>query len=137
MEKYHNNPALQYLFILCLGLALILSQTNRLHMHLQHDDHSSVASGHIVGVHTTTTLHDVDLTDHHDGNHHSTAIDISPDNLIKKTNILNPLVLILLFIGLFLYLPRLICLPRQRRYKTQFIPCNYLLHPPLRAPPVK
>jgi len=142
MEKYCNNSLLKnsllkYLLLLCLSLALILSQANRLHMHLQHDDHSSVATGHIVDVHKTTILHDIDLADHQDGGHHSTTIDISPDNLVKKTNLLNPLVLILLFIGLFLYLPRLTCLPRKRLYKELFNPCYYLLHPPLRAPPVK
>jgi len=134
MEKFHDNPVLQYLLVLGISFALILSQTNRLHMHLQHDHHSTVE--HIVNVHTTTTLHDVDLADDH-GDHHSTIIDISPDNLVKKTNVLNPLVLILLFIGLFLYLPRLTCLPRQRLYKKLFISCYYFLHPPLRAPPLK
>jgi len=137
MDKTPNNPVFRILLILCLSLALLMAQTNRMHMHLEHDDHSSVASGHIVDVHTTSTLHDFDLTDHHDDDQHSAAIDVSPDNLNQKVNLLNPLVLILLFIGLFLYLPRLICLPRQRRYQTLFIPCNYLLHPPLRAPPVK
>jgi len=136
MEKYPNNSIFQYLLVLCLSLALVLSQANRLHMHLQHEDHSPVASGHIVDVHTASTLHDFDLADHHE-NHHPAAIDISPDNLIKKTNLLNPLVLILIFIGLFLYIPRLVCLPRQRRYKTLFIPCSYLLQPPLRAPPLQ
>ena len=136
MENHHNNPVLQYLLILCLSLALILSQTSRLHMHLQHDDHSSVASGHIVDVHTTTIQHDMDLADHHD-DHHTAAIDINTDNLVKKTSSLNPLVLILLFLGLFLYLSRLINLPRLRRNQTLFTSCYYLLHPPLRAPPVK
>lgn len=136
MEKYQNNPISHYLLVLCLSLALILSQTNRLHMHLQHDDHSSVASGHIVDVHTTTIQHDMDLADRHN-DHHTAAIDINTDNLVKKTHSLNPLVLILFVIGLFLYLPRLISLPRSRSYQTLFISCYYLLHPPLRAPPVK
>lgn len=136
MKKHHNNPVLQYLLVLCISFALILSQTNLLHMHLQHDDHSSGVSGHVINVHTSTLLHDVDLAGHH-GDHHSAAIDVTPDNLVKKTNSLNPLVLILLFLGLVLYKPLLICLPRQRLYQTLFTSCYYLLHPPLRAPPVK
>ena len=136
MENDHNNSVLRYLLVLCLSLALILSQASRLHMHVQHDDHSSVASGHVVNVHTATLLHDLNLTDHH-GDHHVAAIDVSTDNLVKKTNSLNPLVLILLCIGLFLYLPHLISLPRQRRFQTLFTYCYYLFNPPLRAPPVK
>ena len=136
MERLHNNPVLQYILVLCLSFTLILSQTNLLHMHLQHDDHSSVASGHVIDVHTSTMLHDIDLAGHH-GDQHSAAIDVNPDNLMNKTTSLNPLVFILLLIGLFLCSPRLIFLPRSRLYQIQFIPCNYLLHPPLRAPPVK
>jgi len=103
-------------------------------MHLQHDDHSSNASGHVINVHMSKLLHDINLVDHKDDDH-STAIDINPDNLVKKTNSLNPLVLILLYIGLFLYIPRLICLPRQRLYQILFTPCYYFIQPPLRAPP--
>ena len=136
MKKHHYNTVLQYLLVLCISSALILSQTNLLHMHLQHDDHSSGASVHVINVHTSTLLHDGDLVDHH-GDHHSAAIDVTPDNLVKKTSSLNPLVLILLFLGLILYKPRLICLPWQRSYLTLFTSCYYLLHPPLRAPPVK
>jgi len=134
MEKHHNNSILKYLLVLCLGLTLIFSQSNRLHMHLQHDDHSSNASGHVINVHMSKLLHDINLVDHKDDDH-STAIDINPDNLVKKTNSLNPLVLILLYIGLFLYIPRLICLPRQRLYQILFTPCYYFIQPPLRAPP--
>jgi len=136
MEKYRNNQVFRYLLVLCISLALVLSQSNRLHMHLEHDDHSSVASAHIVDVHASTLVHDLNLVDHHD-DHHSAAIDVSPDNLVKKTNSLNPLVLILLLIGFFIYLPRLICLSRQKTYQILFISCSYLFHPPLRAPPIK
>jgi len=142
MGKKPNNAVFQYLLILCLSIALVLSQTNRLHMHFMHDDHSSASSVHIVDVHTVLSQHDFDHHEdhhsesHHPENHHPAAIDISPDNLIKKTNLLNPLLFILLFIGLFLYIPRLLCLSRQRLYQTRLLPCNYLLHPPLRAPPL-
>ena len=135
MEKYHSHSILKHLLILCLGLALMFSQSNRLHIHPQHGDHLLVASAHVVNVHATTMLHDIDLADHH-GGHHSVAIDINTDNVIKKTNLVNPLFLVVLFIGLFLYLPRLISLPRQRFYQTLFAPCYYFLHPPLRGPPV-
>ena len=136
MEKYHNKPVLKYLLVMCISLMLILSQTNRLHMHVEHEDHSSAASAHVINLHTSTLLHEIDLLDHH-GDQHSATIDINADHLVKKTNSFNPLLLFLLFIGLFLYIPRLICLPRQSAYQVLFNPCYYLLHPPLRAPPVK
>lgn len=136
MEKSQNSPILYYLLVLCLSLALILSQTNRLHMHLQHDDYASAASAHIVDVHTTTIQHDMDLAGHHN-DHHVAAIDINTDNLVKKINSLNPLVMILLVIGFLLYRPRLISLHRPGLYQTLITPCYYLLHPPLRAPPIK
>lgn len=136
MKKYQNNPVMYYLLVLCLSLALILSQTNRLHMHLQHDDLLSIDSGHIADVHTTTIQHDMDLAEHHN-DHHVAAIDINTDNLVKKTHSLNPLLLLLLVIGLFLFRPLLISLRRPRPYQTLFTSCYYLLHPPLRAPPVK
>jgi len=107
-------------------------------MHLEHDDHSD-ASGHVVDVHTASILHDFDLT-HHDGflgdDHHPVAIDVSPDNLIQKTNLLNPLILILLFIGLLLILPRMVCRLSQRPYIKRFTSRYYLFQPPLRAPPL-
>lgn len=135
MGKHQNNSLIQYLLVLCLSFMLIQSQTNKLHMHLEHDDHSSVATGHVVDLHAASILHDFEVTDYHD-DHHGTVIDISPDNLVNKANSLNPLVLFLLIIGVFLYMPRLLCLPRQRRYKTVFIPSSYLILPPLRAPPI-
>lgn len=134
MKKYFNNPILQHRLILFFSLALLLAQTNRLHIHIEHDNHSDT-SVHIVNVHTTSILHDFDLI-HHDDDHHP-EIDVSPDNLIKKINLLNPLVLILLFTGLLLIMPRLVCMYRQRIYSERFTPCYYLCQPPLRAPPVK
>ena len=143
MQKNANNPIFQYLLILCLSLALLLAQTNRLHMHLEHDDHSDTSGhavdGHVVDVHAASILHDFDLTHHEgflDGDHHPVAIDVSPDNLIQKTNLLNPLVLILLFIGFLLILPRLVCRIRQRPYIKRFTSRYYLFQPPLRAPPL-
>ena len=116
-----------------------MAQASGLHMHVQHDDHSSAASGHIIDIHTASTHHD-DIDTHHHGaqdDHHPAAIDISQDYLVKKTSLLDPLVLIILFIGLFLFIPRLRRISSQWHYKPpNVIPCYYLLHPPLRPPPV-
>lgn len=108
-------------------------------MHVQHDDHSSATSGHIVDIHTASTHHD-DIDTHHEvaqDEHHPAAINISQDYLVKKTSLLDPLALMIFFIGLFLFVPRLRRISSQWRYKSPaFNPCYYLLQPPLRAPPV-
>jgi len=132
MGKTYNNSIFQYMFILYLCIVLLMAQASGLHMHVQHDDHSSSASEHIVDIHTAST--------HHHGaqdDHHPAAIDISQDYLVKKTSLLDPLVLIIFFIGLFLFIPRLRHISSQWRYKPPNVnPCYYLLQPPLRAPPV-
>ena len=141
MAKTHNKPIFQYMFILYLCIALLMVQANGLHLHVQHDDHASATSGHIVDIHIASTLHDIDkYTHHYDGaqnDHHPAAIDISQDYLVKKTIMLDPLALMIFFIGFFLLIPRLRRICRQWRYKPPAVnPCYYLLHPPLREPPV-
>jgi hypothetical protein len=143
MGKTYNNLIFQYMFILYLCIALLIAQASGLHIHVQHDDHSSSASGHIVDIHTASTHHiDIDTHHHHhhdgaqDGHHH-VAIDISQDYLVKKTSLSDPLALIIIFIGLFLFIPRLRRISSQWRYQPPTVnPCYYLLQPPLRAPPV-
>jgi len=71
----------------------------------------------------------------HDG--HSSAVEVSAEQLLKKTNLLNPLVFFLLFAGLFLCIPRLANAPAKKRYKSLFIPFYSFHQPPLRAPPTK
>ncbi len=109
-------------------------------MHVQHDDHTSATPGHNVDIHAVSTHHDDIDTHLHDGmqdDHHPAVIDISQDYLVKKASLLDPLALIIFFIGLFLFVPRLRRISSQWRYKSPTVnPCYYLLHPPLRAPPV-
>jgi len=131
MFKRSNNLVLQYLLILCLSLSLLLAQSNRrLHMHLEHDVHPSVES-----VHVASLLHDIDLANHQD-DHHLMAIDISSANIVKKISLFNPLAIILLLVTLFLLLPCRALISRQRLYKILRTPVDYLLYPPLRAPPI-
>ncbi len=140
MGKAYNNPIFQYLFILSLCIVLLIAQASGLHMHVQHDDHSLAASGHMIDIHTLSTHHNNEDAHHHGGvqeDHHHAAIDIGQDYLVKKTSLLNHLALIVFFIGLLLTMPRLRCICSHWRYKPPiFNPCYYLLQPPLRAPPV-
>lgn len=138
MDKTCNNPIFRYSFILYLCIALLIAQASGLHLHVQHDDHSSSASGHIVDIHIASTHHDNIDTHHHDGaqdGHHPAAIDISQDYLAKKTSSLDPLALMIFFIGLFLFIPRLRRISSHRYYKSPIVTPCYLLQPPLRAPP--
>jgi hypothetical protein len=143
MHKDHNNSIFQTLLILCLSLVLLLVQTNRLHIHIDHAEQSGSAEpavynpavyNHVINVHAASIQHDLDFTNHHAENHHA-AVDVSPD--IKKANLLEPLTLFFLFIGFFLIIPRLTCIRRQRFNKAHNPLYYYLLHPPLRAPPAK
>ena len=140
MDKYHNNPILRYSFILYLCIALLIAQASGLHMHVQHDDHSSATPAHIVDIHITSTHHDDIDTHYHEGmqdDHHPAVIDISQDYLVKKTSLSDPLALIIFFIGIFLFAPRLRRISSLWRYKAPTVtPGYYLIHPPLRAPPV-
>lgn len=140
MGKAYNNPIFQYVFTLSLCIALLMAQTSGLHLHVQHDDHSSATSGHIVDIHIASTLHDINTHNHnHEAldDHHPAAIDISQDYLVKKTNLFNDLVLFIFFIGIFLCVPRLRCVFSRWRYKPPTVNTYYnFLSPPLRAPPV-
>ncbi len=144
MEKVHNNSMFKYLLVLCLSFTLLLSQVDRWHMHLEHDDHA-VSSGHdfdahIVAAHPESTLHDFGLTNHHDGhqdNHSAVAVDVSTDKLLMRTNLLNSLVLIIFFMMLFQITPRLRNVSRWTLCNIPITSCYYLLRPPLRAPPIK
>jgi hypothetical protein len=138
MGKIHNNSIFKYLLVFCLSIALLLVQEGRLHMHLTHDDHSG-SSTHVIDVHPESTPHDVGLTHHHDvysDEHSAVAVDVSTE-LLKNSSLQNPLVVILLFLGLFLCIPRQTRALRKNLYKTLISSHYYLFQPPPRAPPAK
>lgn len=143
MGKASNNSMFKHLLVLCLSITLLLAQAGKLHVHLENNDHSEPSahvhvesSSHVLGVHPESTPHDFGLLNHHD-NHSAAAVDVSPEKLLKSTGFINPLAIILLFIGLFLFIPRRASVCRPWFDKTFFPRCYYLLQPPLRAPPVK
>ncbi len=139
MEKIHKNAMFKYLLVLCLSVTLLLSQTEVLHMHLEHDDHSASDSAHNVGVHPQSTVHDFYLTNHHDehqSDHSAVAIDVSTDKLAKKTSLPDALVIVVLFAIFALASPLLRHVSRRRSGRIPFTYYYYLLQPPLRAPPI-
>ncbi len=139
MGKNHINLMFKYILVLCLSITLLLSQANRLHIHLTHDDHS-MSSGHMIGAHPESTLHDSGVTNghgEHQDKHSAITVDVSADKLFKKTSLLDPLILIQLLALLFLSIPRPRSMHRPTLYKILFTSSYYLLQPPLRAPPIK
>lgn len=146
MRKFSDNSVFQYALIACLSVALLLGQTVKLHMHVQHDEVSSAnavindfSANHIVNIHVSSLRHTA-LDNHHQNDfpdHHNNAnIDVSSDGVLKISKVLNLFVFLLLVISFALFVPFL-----QRISKTQFSQIisptkYYLLLAPLRAPPI-
>lgn len=135
MGRRNNNSVSQYALIVCLGVALLLGQTFKLHMHIQHDEiPSSPATEHIVDVHVASSLHNA----HHQDDfqdHHPAEIDISSSGFVKKVELVNPFVLLFFIISIILCVPRLRRIHKKHTSKTERPLSYYLLLPPLRAPP--
>lgn len=140
MRAHHNHPIAKYALILCLGTALLLAQTIKLHMHLQHDEISpSIMAEHTIGVHMAFSQHDTLHNGHYeDGieDHHSSEIGVSSAGFTKKADLLNPFILLFFIISIIFYIPRLYRFCKKPNLQTERPPGYYLLHPPLRAPPV-
>lgn len=146
MAKIYNNIIFQYALIACLGLVLLLGQTFRLHMHIQHNDNPLKASvehssaDHVVNIHVSSSLQDTIHDDHHQDDfldhHNNSNIDISFSEFLKISKLFNSFVFLIFAISLFLSVPLL----RQIQKKhISYAKCSvryYLLQPPLRAPPI-
>jgi len=138
MRSKYNNTVIQYALIVCLGTALLFGQAFKSHMHIQHDGVTSSASTHIIDVHAVLTSHDVSYDKHHsevDNHPHSTEIDVSVDSVATKIKLLNSIVLLFLVASIFLCIPLLRSIRIFAKHKTKLTSPNFLLSPPLRAPP--
>ena len=137
MKKTTDTPFSQYALIACLSLTLLLGQAFRLHMHLQHEE-TPVTHKSIIDVHIASVKHnDLSDTHHQDSspNHHLDEIEINLAEVIKKSQWSN--LLMLLFIaGFFLRSPIFQCIRRRFTFESKLDSLYYLLHPPLRAPPL-
>jgi len=132
----------QYALIACFSIALLFGQMSKLHMHIQHDGTPSPATTkHIINVHVASSLHDITDVSHHQDNihdhHHSAEIDVSSSSFVKKVELLNPLITLFFIVIMVLCAPRLHRIRRWFAQKIKLTTLDYLLHPPLRAPPVQ
>ena len=129
------NLTVRYLFAAYLCIAMPMAQAVGLHMHVQHDAHSSVAPehSHNVDIHTSSIAHDDMVSD----DHHLVTIDISQESLVKKMSQLDSLALVVILFGFILFPPLLSRVTGQWRYRPPDIKtCHHLLCHHLRAPPV-
>ena len=139
MVNFNNNPIAKYMLILYVCFALLIAQGGGLHMHVQHDGHSSPVEEHVVDIHAASILHHVEGGDYHlavtTDNHHLT-FEVSQNTLIKKVNSFDLMAMLVFIIGLFLLLPRFLnTLSRWYYQPTAAHSSSYFLSPQLRAPP--
>jgi len=141
MKFFHRiNKRTLLLWSLLLSLSLLCTQGVGLHVHNVdhgHDDHLSNiyaidgANDHadMSNAHFT---HDTSHNDHHDGL--ESEFDISPDGLLKYTNHIFAIALIVFLVTLVMPVSsrRLI---HYRRENDFILHRYYVLSPPLRAPP--
>lgn len=140
MRRHTDNPVFRYAICGCLSIVLLFAQTFKLHMHIHHDGIPSFATaGHIVDVHLASSPHDTTYDTRHQDDiqhHHVAEIDISASSFMTKTDLLNPFMLLMLTVCIFLGAPQIRRIYRKDVAKTKRPPRYYLLHPPLRAPPL-
>lgn len=143
MRRDNYNSISTYALIACLGMALLLGQTFKLHMHIAHDDISSSATtdhSHIVDIHIEPSVMHSSHSSMHENSieeeHHSDEINISFSSLVKKSMSLNQFVFFFFIISIVLSIPQLSRFLRKRDFTIDHPLSYYLLQPSLRAPPV-
>lgn len=145
--KRDNYSALStYALIACLGIALVLGQMFKIHMHIGHDDiSSSVSTDHVFEIHVNTSVihNDLHKSMHHshhendlDKDHHADEIDLSFGSLVKKSMSLNQFVFFFFIIGIVISVLLLSRFLRIRDFTSKQSSRYYLFQPPLRAPPI-
>ncbi|MBI1424419.1 MAG: hypothetical protein GC149_13325 [Gammaproteobacteria bacterium] len=146
MKSLSHNTFLQYALVACLGIALTVGQTFRLHMHvLPENGHPGYSMAeHLGKIHIASLLHDSLANDadgqakDHSHHNHPGEVEIGSDSIIKKTEVLVLAALIFLITALLLFglhVSRIVKrAPEPNKLNTSLL---YLINPPLRAPPVR
>lgn len=137
MKMRTINTVSRYMLIACLSVALLISQMFRLHLHIEHDEASTVAA-HLIETHTIASLHDRAFDTQQDDtqDHHTSEVDVSTDSFVKKVKLFSIFMFFFLFISTYFQFPRLCCIRFQHLLTTNSASLYNLLHPPLRAPPL-
>lgn len=140
MTNWRNNVLGNKAIYVLLIFALLIAQTFKLHLHIEHENTSLTdTESHIIDVHAISHLHEMNHdSTHHDDiqNHHNSEIDVNSttNNLVKKTQLLNPFVFFVLTLLIILCVPQL----RQARhwYEEKKHRAFSYCSPSQRAPPV-
>lgn len=137
MKKYTNNSTTRLALIAVLSVLLLFVQSFKLHMHVQQKEvPSTTEATSTIIIHEVSYLHDTNIQDHELENLNPAEINIFPDSVVKKINLLNPLLGLLFLAILFWRLAPLRAIIRKPDFKTEHPPLELLTHQPLRAPPV-
>ena len=140
MKNWRKNILGNKVIYVLLIFALLAAQTIKLHMHIDHENASLVgAETYTVDVHALPYLHETnhDSIHHNDDtqpHHNSIDIDSTANNLVKKSQILNPFVFFVLTLLIILCVPQLRQTRRwcEEKKHRAFSYCS----PPQRAPPI-
>ncbi len=135
MKKSANNLTFQYVWVACLTIVLLFSQSFALHLHVVYDNASTAISVEKeLGVHAAFFSHDQEHHEHVQ-EHKLPDVKASPDNTVKKVKSFSSYVLFFLFVSFFLGIPKLLFFSRKYSRK-KLSSLYYLFNPPLRAPPI-
>ncbi len=132
MDSFRQtNRKILLLWSLFLSLALLCAQSINLHVHdLDHTHGADELSGH-THLSKAHFAHDISH-DHHYGE--VSELDVSPDGVVKNLNhSAFAIALFVIFFSLIAFVSSRHV--HQRRRKDKLIHHDYLLSPPLRAPP--
>jgi len=135
------NKRTLLLWSLLLSLSLLCAQGVSLHAHsLDHEHDGYHNHTHAIGEandHTHISkahfTHDTSHNDHHDGV--ASEIDVSPDGLLKHSNTVFAIALVVFLFTLITF----VCSRQLLHYcrESKLIPHrHYVISPPLRAPPL-
>jgi len=140
MQNWRKNILGYKGIYILLIFTLLIAQTFKLHLHIGHDDTVSTNSNiHTIDIHAVSYLHEISHdADHHDDiqQHHNADIDVgsATNNLVKKTQVLDPFVFLILTLVITLLAPQL---RQARRWYEEKPPRTFSYYsPPQRAPPI-
>jgi hypothetical protein len=125
--------------VIAMVFVLLFTQFFKLHMHLGHSD-EALNQGHVVDLHLASAQpHDLQHESHHldDIEHHDhDVVDIEPSVLLLKNSVVKQFVAILLLVIVVFNFSIVIQRVRRPSYKQNSKTFDYLISPPLRAPPL-
>ncbi len=105
-------------------------------MHVQDESASATHSGHSIALHPAYSQQDTMYdAQYQNGSDRPAEIEVSSGSLVKKVESFNSFILLFTFICISLYILFLSLFRKKWIFRIERPSLNYLLYPPLRAPP--